>query len=89
MSRRKTTRFFAPLPVSAWPKSLLQFDFKNHENVWTDLKKRQRPNTIQILWILKNQEHRNIASLSLQLRSYNKIYSQKERRKSWSRIRGL
>ena len=38
-SRRKTTRFFAPLPVSAWPKSLLQFDFKN-ENVWTDLKKK-------------------------------------------------
>ena len=36
-SRRKTTRFFAPFPVSAWPKSLLQFDFKNHENVWTDL----------------------------------------------------
>ena len=35
------------------------------------LKKRQRPNTIQILWIVKNQEHRNIASLSLQLRSYN------------------
>ena len=35
----KTTRFFAPFPVSAWPKSLLQFDFKNHENVWTDLKK--------------------------------------------------
>ena len=26
-------------PVSSWPKSLLQFDFKNHENVWTDLKK--------------------------------------------------
>ena len=38
-SRHKTTRFFAPLPVSAWPKSLLQFDFKNHENVWTDLEK--------------------------------------------------
>ena len=38
-SRRKTTRFFAPFPVSAWSKSLLQFDFKNHENVWTDLKK--------------------------------------------------
>ena len=37
-SRRKTTRFFAPFPVLAWPKSLLQFDFKNHENVWTDLK---------------------------------------------------
>ena len=31
---------FAPLPVSAWPKSQLQFDFKNHENVWTDLKKK-------------------------------------------------
>ena len=28
---------FAPLPVFSWPKSLLQFDFKNHENVWTDL----------------------------------------------------
>ena len=38
-SRRKPTRFFALLPVSAWPKSLLQFDFKNHENVWTDLNK--------------------------------------------------
>ena len=36
-SRPKTTPFFAPFPVSAWPKSLLQFDFKNHENVWTDL----------------------------------------------------
>ena len=35
-------------------------------------KKRQRPNTIQNLWIVKNQEHRNIARLSLQLRSYNK-----------------
>ena len=33
--------------------------------------KTQRPNTIQILWIVKNQEHRNIATLSLQLRSYN------------------
>ena len=33
----------APLPVSEWTKSLLQFDFKNHENVWTDLEKRQRP----------------------------------------------
>ena len=28
----QTTCFFAPLPVSALPKSL-QFDFKNHENV--------------------------------------------------------
>ena len=43
ISRRKTTRFFAPFPVSAWPKSLLQFDFKNHENVWTDLKKKTAP----------------------------------------------
>ena len=32
ISRRKTTRFFAPFPVSARPKSL-QFDYKNHENV--------------------------------------------------------
>ena len=42
-SRHKTTHFFAPLPVSAWPKSLLQFEFKNHENVWTDLKKDSAP----------------------------------------------
>ena len=27
-ARRKTTRFFAPFPVSAWPKLPLQFDFK-------------------------------------------------------------
>ena len=33
ISRSKTTRFFAPLLVSACPKSLLQLDFKNHENV--------------------------------------------------------
>ena len=36
------------------------------------LKKRQRPNTILILWIVKNQDHRNIAPLSLQLRSNKK-----------------
>ena len=42
-SRRKTTRFFAPFPVWAWPKSQLQFDFKNHENVWTDLEKKTAP----------------------------------------------
>ena len=34
----KTTRFFAPVSVSAWPKSSLHFDFKNHEIVWIDLK---------------------------------------------------
>ena len=37
ISRRKTKRFFASFTVSAWPKSLLHFDFKNHENVSTDL----------------------------------------------------
>ena len=58
-SRRKTICFFAPFPVLAWPKSLFQFDFKNHENVRTDLKKRQRLNTIEILWIVKNQEKAN------------------------------
>ena len=31
ISRRKTTRFSAPLPVSVLPKSILQFDFKNNE----------------------------------------------------------
>ena len=33
----QTPRFFTPFPVSARPKSLLQFDSENHENVWTDL----------------------------------------------------
>ena len=33
ISRRQTTRFFAPFPVSARPKSLLRFNFKNHRNV--------------------------------------------------------
>ena len=37
ISRRNTTRFFAAFPVSAWPKTLLQIDFKKQENVWTDL----------------------------------------------------
>ena len=47
---------------------------KSWKCVNRSLKKRQRPNTIQILWIVKkNQEHRNIASLSLQLCSYKKI----------------
>ena len=67
ISRRKTTRFFAPFPVSAWPKSLLQFDFKNHENVWTDLKKKTAP---QYNSNSLNGKNRNIALLSLQLRSY-------------------
>ena len=35
----KPLAFSLHFPVSAWPKSRLQFDFKNHENVWTDLKK--------------------------------------------------
>ena len=66
ISRRKISRFFAPLPVSARPKSLLQFNFKNHEDVRTDLKKRQRPNTSQILLnVKKKQDHRNIAPTQL------------------------
>ena len=60
-------------------KSLLQFDFKNHENLWTDLKKRQRPNTIQILWIVKNLEHRKIATLRLEPRSYNNRSARKNK----------
>ena len=71
-SRRKTTRFSLHF--------LFRRDQNNYSNLTSKimkmceqiLKKRQRPNTIQILWIVKNQEHRNIASLSLQLRSYNK-----------------
>ena len=43
ISSSKTARFFAPIPVSAGAKSLLRFDIKNHENVWTDLKKDSAP----------------------------------------------
>ena len=66
----KPLAFFALLHVLAWPKSLLQFDQKSWKDVNRSLKKRQRPNTIQILSIVKNQEHRNIAPLSLQLSKY-------------------
>ena len=38
-----TTSFFSPLSFSASPKSVLQFNFKNHENVWTDLKRDSAP----------------------------------------------
>ena len=44
---------FAPFPVSAWPKSLLNLTSKIMK-MCEQIKKRQRPNTIQILWIVKN-----------------------------------
>ena len=45
---RQNPSLFAPLPVSARPKSPLQFDITNHliqkpSNVWTDLKKDSAP----------------------------------------------
>ena len=49
----------APFPISAWPKSLLQFDFKNHENEWTDLKKRTAPQYNSNSLNCKNQEKAN------------------------------
>ena len=77
---RETTPFFAPLPVSAWPKSLLQFDFKNHENEWTNLKKRQRSNTIQIRWIVKTKR-RPIKAPAIAVRlSINKTSSYSEQK---------
>ena len=77
-TRAKKNHAAKPLAFS------LHFLFRRDQNHYSNLtskimkmceqilKKRQRPNTIQILWIVKNQEHRNIASLSLQLRSYKK-----------------
>ena len=35
-TRGKTARFFVPLPLSMRPKSVFQFDFKNHEKLRTD-----------------------------------------------------
>ena len=49
-------------------KSLLQFDFKNHENVWTE---KTAPQYTSNSLNCKNQGHRSIAPLSFQLRSYN------------------
>ena len=63
-SRRKNTRFS------------LRFLFRRDQNHYSNLtskimkmceqifKKKQRPNAIQILWIVKNQEHRNIANIA-------------------------
>ena len=45
---------------SAWPKSLLQFDSKNHENLWTDLKKKTASQyNSNSLNCKKNQENAN------------------------------
>ena len=54
---------FAPLRVSAWPKSPLQFDFKNHENVWTDLKKKTAPQYNSNYLNCKKGEHLNNSRL--------------------------
>ena len=69
ITRNFFTRFISRFKIHSnkidLKKGLLQYSSSSR-------KKRQRPNTIQILWIVKNQEHRNIATLSLQLRSYKK-----------------
>ena len=76
ISRRETTRFFAPFPDSAWPKSLFQFDFKNHENVWTDLRKKTAPQyNSNSLNLKKNQEKAN-NSPSYRCAAIKKITSQ-------------
>ena len=80
ISRRKTTRFFAPLPVSAWPKSLLQFDFKNHENVWTDLKKKPE----ELRKRLEVKIHLNAIQLLIKQNMPSLIYDYLET-KSWNK----
>ena len=45
----KTTRFFAPFPVSAWQNHYSNSTSKIMKMCEQILKKRQRPNTIQIL----------------------------------------
>ena len=53
----KTPGFFSVLPVSAWPKLLLQFDFKKSNSGLQKFKfKFLRHKTIKIIWIVKNQE---------------------------------
>ena len=72
ISRCKTTRFLAPFLVSTWPKSLLQLDFKNHENVWTDLTKKTAPRyNLNSLNCKKQQSANN--SLSYRLPAIKKL----------------
>ena len=74
----RAKKFHAAKPLAFSLHFLFRRDQNHYSNLTSKimkmceqtLKKRQRPNTIQILWIVKNQEHRNIATLSLQLRSY-------------------
>ena len=61
ISHRKTRCLFAPLLVSAWPKSLLQFDFKIRENVWTDLKKDSAPIQFKFFELQKTKRRPLIA----------------------------
>ena len=85
-------KFHAAKPLAFSLHFLFRRDQNHYSNLTSKimkmceqiLKKRQRPNTIQILWIVKNQEHRNIATLSLQLRSYNKTKSWKVKSKKTS-----
>ena len=71
-------KIHAAKPLAFSLHFLFRRDQNHHSNLTSKimkmceqiLKKRQRPNKIHILWIVENQEHRNIASLSLQLRSY-------------------
>ena len=62
MSRRKTTRFFAPLPVSAWKKTLLQFE--NHENRETPREILTKNNTSRATLILIT-EPTNVGQIAL------------------------
>ena len=72
---KKNHSLFAPFLVSAWQKSPLQFDFKNHENVWTDLKKNEAGH---VLTYNSNNFHWLNRKLDLE-RTMNELENQLER----------
>ena len=81
----RAKKFHAAKPLAFSLHFLFRRDQNHYSNLTSKimklceqiLKKRQRPNTLQILGIVKNQEHRNIARLSLRLRWYKKIWRQR------------
>ena len=85
---------FRSIPVSVWPKSLLQFDFKIHEIVWTDLEKKSKAGRIrettrreklthQLTWNLFYLLSTITTIMLIILNNTNHLKTRKSRRKIW------
>ena len=82
ISQCENTRVFVSLPVSAWPKSLLQIDFKKHENVWTDLKKHSRTSPDVNFKEFSLTKQKNLTYNGLWVNKENQFLKKKVRSKS-------